>query len=139
MSAYSYTPYSNSMYGMTYPQQTTYPQYQSQYQQQPQATYQVQQPSNGFITILVDCEQDMDAVPVAAGCEVMFISFKEGKFWIKSTDKSGRPNIPIAYDFHRSAGVTTQNQNGSIYVTKEEFESISNKLNEVIEKLGGDK
>ena len=104
--------------------------------QQPQ--YQVQPTMNGFLTIPVDGERDAQEYPVGAGCEVMLISFKEGKFWIKGTAKNGIPNPLRPYSFREDTETVPQNQNGSIYVTKDEFDSIRNKLNELIEKLGGD-
>lgn len=120
-----------------------YPQnYQQQSYQLPaqQSQYQVQSTMNGFLAIPVDGERDALEYPVGAGCEVMLISFKEGKFWIKGTAKNGIPNPLRVYPFHEEtdAVLQRQNQNETIYVTKDEFDSIRNKLNELIEKLGGD-
>ena len=140
MAAYTngYTPYNGSY---AYSQAPNYSQMYapSPYQQtmqQPQ--YQVQPTMNGFLTIPVDGERDAQEYPVGAGCEVMLISFKEGKFWIKGTAKNGIPNPLRPYSFREDTEMVPQNQNGSIYVTKDELDSIRNKLNELIEKLGGD-
>lgn len=141
MAAYSngYTPYNGSYaYNNAVPNysQTYAPSPYQQTMQQPQ--YQVQPTMNGFLTIPVDGERDAQEYPVGAGCEVMLISFKEGTFWIKGTAKNGIPNPLRAYSFREDTEQVQQNQNGSIYVTKDEFDSIRNKLNELIEKLGGD-
>lgn len=100
---------------------------------------QVQQPSS-LLTVFVDSEEEVNMYPVAAGVTVMLICFKLGKFYLKATGKNGVPEPLRVFSFTEEAvstQVPTQNQN-PIYASAEALENISNKLNDLIAKLGGD-
>ena len=100
---------------------------------------QVQQQSS-LLTVFVDSEEEVNMYPVAAGVTVMLVCFKLGKFYLKTTGKNGVPEPLRVFSFTEEAvstQVPTQNQN-PIYASAEALENISNKLNDLIAKLGGD-
>lgn len=105
-----------------------------------QANYQtavpIQQPQqnqSGLMTIMVSSEDEMINYPVAAGVTVLLISFNLGKFWLKSTSTNGVPQQPRVFEFTEKT--TIQPQTGS--VTREEFDSLSSKIDKLIAELGG--
>lgn len=107
--------------------------YQANYQtavpiQQPQQNTQ-----SGLMTIMVSSEDEMINYPVAAGVTVLLISFNLGKFWLKSTSTNGVPQQPRVFEFTEKT--TIQPQTGS--VTREEFDSLSSKIDKLIAELGG--
>ena len=103
---------------------------------------QVQQPSS-LLTVFVDSEEEVNMYPVAAGVTVMLICFKLGKFYLKATGKNGVPEPLRVFSFieealNNTATGTNQNAVNPIYASAEALENISNKLNDLIAKLGGD-
>lgn len=94
---------------------------------------QPQQNQSGLMTIMVSSEDEMISYPVAAGVTVLLISFNLGKFWLKSTSTNGVPQQPRVFEFTEKT--TTQPQSGS--VTREEFDSLSSKIDKLIAELGG--
>lgn len=105
---------------------------------QPQAS--TQQPSSNLMTIFVNSEEEVLNYPVAAGLTVLLLSFNLKKFWLKSTNTNGVPQpirvFPFTEEIQQSAQ-TTNNQNDS--VTREEFRALNEKLEKLINDLGGGK
>lgn len=96
-----------------------------------------QQNQGNLMTIQVTTEDEVTNYPVAAGTTVLLISFNLKKFWLKSTSTSGVPQPIRVFPFEetiRQAG----NQNDSNGVTREEFNTLSAKLDKLIANLGGD-
>lgn len=92
--------------------------------------------SNSILTIFIDKEEDVTDYPVAAGTSVMLISFKLGKFYLKSTANNGVPQPTRVFSFKEEAA-PVNNPVGS--VTREEFNALNDKLSKLIEELGGAK
>lgn len=103
---------------------------------------QVQQQSS-LLTVFVDSEEEVNMYPVAAGVTVILICFKLRKFYLKTTGKNGVPEPLRVFSFteealSNTATGTNQNSVNPIYASAEALENISNKLNDLIAKLGGD-
>lgn len=96
--------------------------------QQPQQNTQ-----SGLMTIMVSSEDEMINYPVAAGVTVLLISFNLGKFWLKSTSTNGVPQQPRVFEFTEKTTIQPTT-NG---VTREEFDSLSSKIDKLIAELGG--
>lgn len=105
-------------------------------------TYQVQpQQQSSLLTVFVSSEEEVNMYPVAAGVTVILISFNMGKFYLKSTGKNGVPEPIRKFSFSEDAAVSsvqTNNQNEIHFVTKDEFNSLSAKIDSLVEKLGGE-
>ena len=97
------------------------------------------QPQNSILTVFVSSEEEVNLYPVAAGVTVLLVSFNLGKFYLKSTAKNGVPEVLRVFDFTEVTQNVQPNQNDDIFVRKKDFDEISNRLNALIEKLGGDK
>ena len=99
-----------------------------------------QQPTTNLMTIFVNTEEEVLNYPVAAGLTVLLISFNQNKFWLKSTNTNGVPQplrvFPFTEEIQQSAQVTN-NQNDS--VTRNEFRALNEKLEKLINDLGGGK
>lgn len=113
----SYIPYTNY--------QTTVP-----LPQQPQP----QNNSGNIMTIFVNSDEDANNYPVAAGTTVLLLCFNLKKFWLKSTSTSGVPEQLREFSFEETTVTPAQNQSG---VTREEFDSLSKKIDKLISDLGG--
>lgn len=138
MAAYNYNanPYQgNAVASPVYPTNTPYGTYQPLMQQ---ATPQ-QQPSNSILTVFVNSEEEVNFYPVAAGVTVMLVCFSLGKFYLKSTSKTGVPEQLRVFSFSEETKVVQENQNAGNYATKEEMMTLSDKLDKLIASLGGDK
>lgn len=98
-----------------------------------------QQSQNTLLTVLVSSMDEVLNYPVAAGVTVLLIDFNGGTFWLKSTSKTGVPETLRAFDFKELVQSQPQNQNEMNFVTKDDFNALSDKLNALIDKLGGDK
>lgn len=94
------------------------------------------QTNGSLMTVIVNNEQDVEMYPIAAGTTVMLISFEKQKFWLKSRGTDGVP-MPIRCFPFKEESTSVRNQNGS--VSREEFDSLSAKLNKLLEELGGAK
>lgn len=116
--------------------QTTYP-----VQGQPQPMIQTAVPAQYTIpTVLVSSFDEVLNYPVGAGNTVFFVDFKANKFWMKSTLKNGVPSPLRTFNFDEEMQQQQpSNQNDGVYVTKEDFDDLSKRLNSLIERLGGDK
>lgn len=101
------------------------------YPQQPQ-----QQSNNGqLLTVFVNNEAEVNDYPVAAGTTVQLISFKMGKFYLKSTATNGVPQ-PIRIFRFEEETQAVENQNGA--VSREEFNALNDKLDKLLKELGGE-
>ena len=104
-------------------------------------TYQMQpQQQSSLLTVFVSSEEEVNMYPVAAGVTVILISFNMGKFYLKSTGKNGVPEPIRKFSFSEDAAVSsvqTNNQNDGKYVGRDEFDALTKKLDDIVEKLGG--
>lgn len=99
-----------------------------QLQQQPQQT-------GSILMIQIQSDEEVNTYPVAAGTTVMLINFSTEKFWLKSTSTSGVPEPIRKFSFKEE--VTHSPQTNA--VTREEFNSLSEKIDKLLKDLGGDK
>ena len=96
-------------------------------------TAQPQQQSGNIMTIFIGSEEEANSYPVAAGTTVLLLCFQLKKFWLKSTSTSGVPEQLREFTFDEKTP-TPVAQGG---VTREEFESLSRKIDKLINDLGG--
>ena len=97
---------------------------------------QPQQSSNGqLLTVFVDTEDEVNDYPVAAGTTVQLISFKMGKFYLKSTATNGVPQ-PVRIFTFKEETPAPENQNGA--VSRDEFNALNAKFDKLLKELGGD-
>lgn len=117
--------------------QTTYPTY-TQPVPNTQTSVPLQQPQQqtSLLTVFVDSEAEVNDYPVAAGTTVQLISFKMGKFYLKSTATNGVPQPIRVFNFTEETKAP-EIQNGA--VSRDEFNALNEKLNKLIQELGGDK
>lgn len=94
-----------------------------------------QQAANGIMVVFVEGEAGARSYPVAAGNTVMLIDFNSSKFWLKATDSNGMPQQLRTFEFKENVPVQQTGNNGG--VTREEFETLNEKLNQLIAELGG--
>ena len=94
-----------------------------------------QQNNNSVMVVFVDGEPGARSYPVAAGNTVMLMDFNSNNFWLKSTDTTGMPQQLRTFEFKEVTQQTTQQINAG--VTREEFNSLSEKLDKLIAELGG--
>jgi hypothetical protein len=87
---------------------------------------------------MVSSEEEMLNYPVAAGVTVLLISFNLGKFWLKSTNTNGVPQVPRAFDFTEKVAMQANAQMPA-GVSREEFTQLSDQVKKLIEELGGTK
>jgi hypothetical protein len=95
---------------------------------------QNQQNAGSIMTVFVHSEDEVIGYPVAAGVTVLLISFELGKFWLKSTSTSGVPQALRIFPFTEETPKQETTANG---VSREEFESLSQKIDKLISDLGG--
>ena len=107
--------------------------------QQPQQPQQQPQQQSGSLTIMDSSEEEMLNYPVAAGVTVLLISFNLGKFWLKSTNTNGVPQVPRAFDFTEKVAAQVAPQTQTTGVSREEFNQLSEQVKKLIEELGGTK
>ena len=104
----------------------------------PTSTYIQPQPQQqtSLLTVFVDNEAEVNDYPVAAGTTVQLISFNMGKFYLKSTATNGVPQPIRVFNFTEETKAP-EIQNGA--VSRDEFNALNEKLNKLIQELGGDK
>lgn len=95
---------------------------------------QAQQTPGSIMTIFVSSEDEVKNYPVAAGVTVLLLSFNLKKFWLKSTSTNGVPETLREFPFEE----TTPKAPSNTGVSREEFESLSKKLDKLLSELGGD-
>lgn len=125
MPSYTTNPYYQTPAGMNFNQM---PQTAVPYQQQPQQT------PGSIMTIFVNSEDEVRNYPVAAGVTVLLLSFNLKKFWLKSTSTNGVPESLREFPFEET---TPQTQPTGTGVSREEFDSLSKKIDKLIADLGG--
>ena len=106
----------------------------------PANNYQVQQPQNNsgnLMTIVIDSDDIVSTYPVAAGTKVQLINFTSGKFWLKETSMAGVPERLREFTFEEKTIPNTVNGTGG--VTRDEFNALSEKIDKLINDLGGTK
>ena len=106
----------------------------------PMPQQQAQQPSSNLMTIFVTSEEEVLNYPVAAGLTVLLLSFNLQKFWLKSTNTNGVPQPLRVFPFTeetQSSNQVVNNQND--LVTRDEFKALNEKLEKLINDLGGGK
>ena len=98
----------------------------------------VQQPQNNsgnIMTIFVNSDEEANSYPVAAGTTVLLLCFNLNKFWLKSTSTSGVPEQLREFSFDEKTAIVS-NPTG---VTRDEFNALSEKIDKLINDLGGTK
>lgn len=95
----------------------------------------LQQSNGNMLTVFIDSEQEVNDYPVAAGTTVQLISFKLGKFWLKSTATNGVPQPIRIFSFSEE---TPKIQNEPNSVTRQEFDDLNRKLDKLLKELGGE-
>lgn len=95
---------------------------------------QPQQTPGSIMTIFVNSEDEVRNYPVAAGVTVLLLSFNLKKFWLKSTSTNGVPESLREFPFEE----TTPKAPSNTGVSREEFESLSKKLDKLLSELGGE-
>lgn len=96
---------------------------------------QPQQQSGSILMVQIQSDEEVNTYPVAAGTTVMLINFSTKKFWLKSTSTSGIPEPIRKFSFKEE--VTQAPQTNT--VTREEFNTLSEKIDKLLKDLGGDK
>lgn len=99
----------------------------------PMAQPQAQNNSGNIMTIFIGSEEEANSYPVAAGTTVLLLCFQQKKFWLKSTSTSGVPEQLREFSFDEKTPAPVA-QGG---VTREEFDSLSKKIDKLINDLGG--
>ena len=102
-----------------------------------QPVQQQQQPLSSLMTIFVNTEEEVVNYPVAAGLTVLLISFNLKKFWLKSTNTNGVPQPLRVFPFTEEVQANTITNNQNDGVTREEFRALSEKLDRLLQDLGG--
>lgn len=100
----------------------------------PQQNPQPQQTPGSIMTIFVKSEDEVTNYPVAAGVTVILLSFNLKKFWLKSTSTNGVPEGLRVFPFEEATPAQTPQPGG---VSREEFDSLSKKIDKLINDLGG--
>lgn len=95
---------------------------------------QTQQTPGSIMTIFVSSEDEVKNYPVAAGVTVLLLSFNLKKFWLKSTSTNGVSESLREFPFEE----TTPKAPSNTGVSREEFESLSKKLDKLLSELGGE-
>ena len=93
----------------------------------------MQQTQNQIMLGPVNGEGGAQMYPVAAGSTVALIDFDACIFWLKTTAPNGLPQQMRKFEFKEI--VQAAPADGST-VTREEFSSLQDKLNKVLEALG---
>ena len=88
-----------------------------------------------LITVLIQDDDMVNRYPVGLGNTVILINFNSGKFWIK-TNPNGFPQPPRSFEFKETTPQQLQNECG---VSRDEFNTLSAKLDKLIAELGGGK
>ena len=93
----------------------------------------MQQTQNQIMLVPVNGEGGAQMYPVAAGSTVALIDFDACIFWLKTTAPNGLPQQMRKFEFKEIVQATQADGNT---VTREEFSSLQDKLNKVLEALG---
>ena len=93
--------------------------------------------NSSLMAVLVSSEEEVNNYPVAAGMTVMLMDFAHKRFWLKSTAMNGVPQAPRVFTMEEISLQPPKNQNDSNMVTREEFDTLTAKLDKLISSLGG--
>ena len=93
----------------------------------------MQQTQNQIMLVPVNGEGGAQMYPVAAGSTVALIDFDACIFWLKTTAPNGLPQQMRKFEFKEIVQAVPADGNT---VTREEFSSLQDKLNKVLEALG---
>lgn len=124
----------NQGYGITGPYMGSYQNSNPYSAYQPAPLAQHNDPSGGILTVFVSSEEEVNNYPVAAGINVLLVSFNLQKFWLKGTDTSGIPRQVRTFTFTET---TPAQQASSDTVTRAEFTELRETLNKLVSELGG--
>lgn len=89
----------------------------------------------------VQGEADAKSRPVAAGHSVILMDSEESVFYIKTVDQSGMPQPLRIFDYKERKAqekpmAEASNVPASDMVTRDEFEALSKKVDQIIEREG---
>lgn len=98
-----------------------------------QGTMPAQQ-TQPLMVALISSEDEMRNYIVGAGSSVILVAFNLGKFWLKSTSANGVPQQPREFIFNEK-----QPEPPATPITREEFKKLSERVQKLIEELGGEK
>lgn len=104
----------------------------------PQVQMPAQQMTPTISTVLVQGEAGAQMYPVAAGNTVFLVDMNANLMWIKSTANNGLPQ-PIRKFELKEIVEMPQNVTPSNAVTREEFQTVQAKLDELLKALSGGK
>lgn len=99
----------------------------------PMVQPQTQNNSGNIMTIFIGSEEEANSYPVAAGTTVLLLCFQLKKFWLKSTSTSGVPEQLREFSFDEKTPAPATPSG----VTRQEFDSLSKKIDKLINDLGG--
>ena len=85
-----------------------------------------------MITVFVSGEASATAYPVAAGNMVSLVDLDHGKMWFKSTEANGMPCPLRTFEIKE---VTPQPAFGGEVVTRQEFNTLNEQLQQVLAAL----
>lgn len=91
------------------------------------------QAQNQIMLVPVNGEGGAQMYPVAAGTTVALIDFDACVFWLKTTAPNGLPQQMRKFEFKEIAQAVPNDANT---VTREEFASLQDKMNKILEALG---
>lgn len=100
----------------------------------PMAQPQQTQQTGSIMMIQITNDDEVATYPVAAGTTVLLMNFNSKKFWLKSTSMSGVPEPLRKFTFSEEVTAQTAPSNG---VSREEFDSLSKKIDKLLKDLGG--
>lgn len=92
------------------------------------------QQTQPLMVALISSEDEMRNYIVAAGSSVILVAFNLGKFWLKSTSANGVPQQPREFIFNEKLP-----EPPTTPITRDEFNKLSEKVQKLIEELGGEK
>ena len=92
-----------------------------------------QQTQNQTMLVPVQGESGAQMYPVAAGTTVALIDFDGCVFWLKTTDANGLTHRMRKFEFKETTPPIPGAENT---VTREEFTSLKEQMNKILEALG---
>lgn len=110
----------------------------NQYQPAPQPLA-TPAPANNQGILWVQGETGAKSYLVAPGTSVLLMDSEAERFYIKSTDVSGMPQPLRIFEYHEINSKMPQKRQetvtADIYVTREEYQDLFNKYNEILNRL----
>lgn len=99
-----------------------------------------QQTQQGTVFVMLVSGEDLpNTYPVQLGCTGIFIDFTSGKFWVKE-NPSGVPRPLRIFSFKEETPQPMIPASGTgSFVSREEFSALANKIDQLINDLGGAK